>query len=71
VGVVVASHPARKNLHAPSRPVLAMLTDAQGQPMPFPGNLDLAQVENRRILRAVPAAERMELLARRYPELVC
>jgi len=71
VGVVVASHPARKNLHAPSRPMLAMLTDAQGQPMPFPGNLDLAQVENRRILRAVPAAERMELLARRYPELVC
>jgi HD-GYP domain-containing protein (c-di-GMP phosphodiesterase class II) len=71
VGVVVASHPARKDLHSPSRPVLALLTEPQGQPLPFPCHLDLTHFENRSILRALPAAERMELLVRRYPELVC
>jgi HD-GYP domain-containing protein (c-di-GMP phosphodiesterase class II) len=69
IGVVVATHPARKDLHSPSRPVLAMLTDAQGRPAPFPSHVDLTQFEEWSILRALPASERAELLLRRYPEL--
>lgn len=69
-GVVVAVHSARKDLHKTSRPVLAMVTDAKGQHLPFPRHLDLAGVEGPSILRALPAAECRELLGSRYPELV-
>jgi hypothetical protein len=71
VGVVVATHPARKDLRNPARPVLALLTDRQGQPLAFPCHLDLTHFEERSILRALPATERSELLVRRYPELAC
>jgi HD-GYP domain-containing protein (c-di-GMP phosphodiesterase class II) len=69
VGVVVATHPARKDLHSPSRPVVALLTDAQRQPVPFPCHVDLTQFEEWSILRALPASERSELLLRHYPEM--
>jgi HD-GYP domain-containing protein (c-di-GMP phosphodiesterase class II) len=69
-GVVVATHSARGELNAPARPVVALLTDAQGRTLPAPRHLDLAQCEGHGIVRALPAGLRRDLLGRRYPELV-
>jgi HD-GYP domain-containing protein (c-di-GMP phosphodiesterase class II) len=68
VGLVVATHPDRRDLTSPARPVLALLTDPEGQPLPAPQPLDLAQVEGRSIVRSLPADERRRLLGRSYPE---
>jgi HD-GYP domain-containing protein (c-di-GMP phosphodiesterase class II) len=70
VGVVAATPSPRRDLNAPSRPVVALLTDAQGAPLPVPQHLDLAQAESRSIVRALSQEERRDLLGRRYPELV-
>jgi HD-GYP domain-containing protein (c-di-GMP phosphodiesterase class II) len=69
LGRVVATHQARRDLNTPARPVIALLTDAQGQLLPTPRHLDLAETEGRSILRALPAAERRERLGWNYPEL--
>jgi HD-GYP domain-containing protein (c-di-GMP phosphodiesterase class II) len=69
VGVVVATPAPRRDLNAPARPVLALLADAQGRPLPLPQHLDLAQCESRSIVRALSQAERRDLLGRHYPEL--
>jgi HD-GYP domain-containing protein (c-di-GMP phosphodiesterase class II) len=69
-GVVVATHPGRRDLNTPARPVVALLTDSQGQPLPAPLHLDLAQCESRSIVRSLPDAERRELLGTHYPEVV-
>jgi hypothetical protein len=68
VGLVVATHPERRDLGHPARPVLSLLTDSEGQPLPAPQPLDLAQVEGRSIVRSLPADERRRLLGRSYPE---
>src|SRR5207302_2281552 len=36
VGVVVATHMSRRDLTTPARPVVALLTDSQGQRLPLP-----------------------------------
>jgi HD-GYP domain-containing protein (c-di-GMP phosphodiesterase class II) len=69
VGLVVATPAGRRDLNAPARPVLALLTDGQGQFLPVAQHLDLAQTESRSIVRLLSAAERRTLLGRRYPEL--
>jgi hypothetical protein len=69
-GVVVATHMGRRDLTAPARPVLALLTDAQGRYLPVPRHLDLAACEDRSIVRTVPQAERGARFGSRYPELV-
>jgi HD-GYP domain-containing protein (c-di-GMP phosphodiesterase class II) len=69
-GLVVATHQGRRDLNTPARPVVALLTDSQGQMLPRLQYLDLAETEGRSIVRTVPAAERRERLGRRYPELV-
>jgi hypothetical protein len=68
VGVVVATHPGRRDLNTPARPVVALLTDAQGRPLVPPLHLDLAQSESHSILRSLAPAERRELLGVYYPE---
>jgi hypothetical protein len=68
VGVVVATHPGRHDLSTPARPVVALLTDGQGRPLPSPVHLDLAECESRSIVRSLPPAERRELLGGPYPE---
>lgn len=70
VGIVIAAHSARKELRLTSRPMLAMLTDAKGEPLAFPVHLDLAAVDGPSIVRTLPVAEQRELLGGRYPELV-
>jgi HD-GYP domain-containing protein (c-di-GMP phosphodiesterase class II) len=69
VGVVVATPAPRRDLSAPGRPVLAVLADALGRPLPLPQHLDLAHCESRSIVRSLSHAERRDLLGRRYPEL--
>jgi HD-GYP domain-containing protein (c-di-GMP phosphodiesterase class II) len=70
VGMVVATHPARADLLNPARPVLTLLTDGHGLPLPFPCQLDLARSPDRSVLRVLPAAERRKLLLHWFPELV-
>jgi hypothetical protein len=67
-GVVVATPPGRKDLGACARPVVALLHDGQGRPLPFPVHVDLAACTGRSIVRSLPAAERRQLFAERYPE---
>jgi HD-GYP domain-containing protein (c-di-GMP phosphodiesterase class II) len=68
VGVVVATPGPRADLNSPARPVVALLTNAVGEPLPRPQHIDLAQTENHSIVRLLPSAERFELLARRFPQ---
>lgn len=68
VGVVVATPMGRRDLDSPARPVVTLLTDPQGQPLPAPQYLDLTQVEGRSIVRSLSPAERRELLSKTYPE---
>jgi HD-GYP domain-containing protein (c-di-GMP phosphodiesterase class II) len=68
VGVVVANHLGRRELDNPARPVLALLIDAQGQPLAWPWPIDLARCEYQSIVRSLPPAERRAVLGARYPE---
>jgi hypothetical protein len=68
LGVVVATHQGSKDVQSCARPVVALLTDGQGRPLPFPSPLDLAESEGRSIVRSLPAGERRRLLGGAYPE---
>lgn len=68
LALVVATHMGRRDLSAPARPVVALLTDAQGRRLPVPRYVDLAECETRSIVRTVPKAERSTLLGSRYLE---
>jgi HD-GYP domain-containing protein (c-di-GMP phosphodiesterase class II) len=70
VGVVVAAPSGRRDLTTPARPVVALLIDPEGHPLPAPHHVDLMQCESRSIVRSLPRAERRQLFGRRYPELV-
>jgi HD-GYP domain-containing protein (c-di-GMP phosphodiesterase class II) len=69
IGVVVAPSMGRPDLTAPSRPLVALLTDAQGRWLPGPRHVNLAECEGRTIVRSLTLAERRRLLGKRYPEL--
>jgi hypothetical protein len=68
-GLVVATHPNRGDLHLPARPVVALLTNPQGQALPAPQPLDLAACDNRSIVRALTPTERRRMLGLRYAHL--
>jgi HD-GYP domain-containing protein (c-di-GMP phosphodiesterase class II) len=68
VGLVVATHMAPRDLNTPARPVVAVLQDAHGRPLPAPHFLDLALCEGHGIVRSLNAVERRELLGRHHPE---
>lgn len=70
VGVVVANHTNRLDPRSPGRPVVAVLTDADGTALPRPEHLDLSASDRGSIVKAVPAPRRRELLGDRYPDLV-
>jgi HD-GYP domain-containing protein (c-di-GMP phosphodiesterase class II) len=67
---VVAAPAGRHDLHAPSRPVVVLLTDGQGRMLPSPRYLDLSQGDSHSIVRALGAEERRRTLGARYPEWV-
>ncbi|MFN4260310.1 MAG: HD-GYP domain-containing protein [Gemmataceae bacterium] len=70
VGVVIATHMNRRDLNTPSRPVVAQLTTAHGQPLPVPRPLDLAQCEGTSIVRALPPVQGRQYLAERMVALM-
>lgn len=70
VGVVAANHPDRLDPRAPGRPVIAVLTDPDGELLPRPEHLDLSGATRGGIHRTLPADRRRDLLGGRYPDLV-
>jgi hypothetical protein len=70
MGLVVATHQGRRDLSAPARPVIALLTDVKGQPLSVPEHVDLGACEGRSIVRSLPATDRRRVLGRLYPALV-
>ena len=64
LGVVVAA-PAGAD---PARPVVSLLTDSGGQPLPLPRHLDLARCDDHTIVRSLPTAERRAIFGRLFPE---
>jgi HD-GYP domain-containing protein (c-di-GMP phosphodiesterase class II) len=67
-GVVVAAPSARQDVSACARPVVMLLTDGNGQPLPHPEHLDLAACEGRSIVRGLRPEERRQFFGDRYPE---
>lgn len=65
--VVAAAQGSGERAH-PARPVIMLLTDAQGQRVPLPQHLDLGQVKGHSIVRSLSAADRRRLLGKTYPE---
>jgi HD-GYP domain-containing protein (c-di-GMP phosphodiesterase class II) len=68
VGIVVATHAVRRDLGAPARPVVALLTDSDGKGLAAPCLLDLAQSDHRSIVRTVSGEERWAYLGPRLTE---
>jgi HD-GYP domain-containing protein (c-di-GMP phosphodiesterase class II) len=68
VGVVTATHQGRRDLSTPARPVVALLTDSEGQALPVGRHLDLSEVEGCSILRVLPSDEKKQRLGKRYPQ---
>jgi HD-GYP domain-containing protein (c-di-GMP phosphodiesterase class II) len=69
IGLVVAAPHGRRDLNTPARPVIALLADAQGQPLPVIQHIDLARCEGRSIVRSLSPAERRELLGKHHPHV--
>ncbi|MFO0878774.1 MAG: HD domain-containing protein [Gemmataceae bacterium] len=67
IGMVVATPASRGDLQNPSRPVVALLTDREGTPLPRPHHLDLAEAEDHSIVRPLTSGERRQLLSTRFP----
>ena len=68
IAAVIAVHPARTNVRAASRPVVAVLTDSFGLPYPKPEYLDLAVQECGGIERGLSRAECTRMLGACDPE---
>jgi len=69
LGVVVATPAARGDLQAPARPVVALLTDAEGKALHAPRHIDLGRCEGHSIVRSLPLSERRARLGKRFPLL--
>jgi HD-GYP domain-containing protein (c-di-GMP phosphodiesterase class II) len=63
VGLVVATNPLGKDLSAPARPVVQLLQDPNGKPLPWPVHVNLAQCDGRHIVRGLSEQERQGVLA--------
>jgi hypothetical protein len=68
LGVVVATPSVWRDLNSPARPVVALLIDADGKPLPAPHHLDLMQCEQHSVLRSLTPRERRDLIGGRFPE---
>jgi HD-GYP domain-containing protein (c-di-GMP phosphodiesterase class II) len=66
VGVVVATTARAGDWNSPARPVVQVLLGEDGQPLPWPEHLNLAQATGRHVVRSLTPAEAEELLGRRF-----
>jgi HD-GYP domain-containing protein (c-di-GMP phosphodiesterase class II) len=71
LGLVVAAPRVRQDLGFPARPVVAILSDAQGRMLDFPSHVDLGQCDGRSIVRSLSTAECRAVLGARHPEMAC
>jgi HD-GYP domain-containing protein (c-di-GMP phosphodiesterase class II) len=62
VGLVVATNPLGKDLSTPVRPVVQLLQDENGQTLPWPIHVNLAQCDSRHIVRSLTEEERRKVL---------
>jgi hypothetical protein len=67
--VVLAPHDPRNALHAAARPLVALLADRHGRPLPNPRFLDLAGT-GAPVVRTLEPIDRLRRLGRSYPEWV-
>jgi HD-GYP domain-containing protein (c-di-GMP phosphodiesterase class II) len=69
VAVVIATHPGERGMTQPGKPIVSLVTDAQGQPLAWPCVVDLVEDKHRSIVRSLGATECQELLGRQYLQL--
>jgi HD-GYP domain-containing protein (c-di-GMP phosphodiesterase class II) len=69
--VVVSTHTGRVNLRATTRPVVAVLADAEGKLLAKPEFIDLAGSEYGGLVRALSTTERKRILAAAHPDFCC
>jgi hypothetical protein len=67
--VVLAPHDPRNALHAAARPLVALLADRDGRPLPNPRFLDLGG-SGAPVVRTLEPIERLKRLGRSFPEWV-
>jgi HD-GYP domain-containing protein (c-di-GMP phosphodiesterase class II) len=68
VAGVVATPGARRDLSSPARPVLQLLLNSDGKPLPLPRHIDLGQAEGPSIVRNLSDSERRDALGAYFPE---
>jgi HD-GYP domain-containing protein (c-di-GMP phosphodiesterase class II) len=66
--VVLTRRDPRDMTHTAARPLVGLLADADGRPLPTPRFIDLADANADPVVRAVEPTDRLRLLARSYPE---
>jgi HD-GYP domain-containing protein (c-di-GMP phosphodiesterase class II) len=67
-GVVIAVSPGPRAAESPAHPVVLLLTDSAGRPLPCPQVVDLAYCDNRGIAQPVTDAERRQLFGASFPQ---
>ena len=67
---VLAPHDPRVALHAAARPLVAILADRDGRPLPTPRFFDLAAAGGPPVVRTLEPIDRLKRLGRSYPEWV-
>ncbi len=68
IGAVIAHHKGHHALRLASRPILNLLVDGTGHILPCPQAIDLAECEEKTVIRSLRSEERARVLARHYPE---
>lgn len=70
IAIVIATQTGQRSLTSPGRPVVHLVADAQGLPMPWPTVIDLLEHPQRSIVRRLAAEERKNWLYKKYPQLI-
>jgi len=68
VGVVAAVPGRAGDAANPSRPVVLLLLEPGGSPLPLPRHLDLLQTDGHSVVRSLTPAERQRRVGRHFPE---
>lgn len=66
--VVIRHRDPRTAPHLAARPLLSLLADAGGRPLPTPRTVDLAETDLGIVVRALDSTDRLKRLGRHYPE---
>ncbi len=66
IGLVVSTNPLTEDLASPARPVVLLFLGADGQPLPWPKYVNLAQSHGRHIVRGLTTEETRAVLGPRH-----